>query len=322
MRSSAPISCKSTMVVISVLLFALLIGGPTGGGVSGHRFGYSKPDQRRWSKAHQSCAGKHQSPIAISSSRAVPLYMPAIELVGYNNLLPGPITVHNNGHSVSLAIPKTDPTKGKHPYIFGGKLQNEYELEGLHFHWGDKNNRGAEHVLNDIRYPLEMHIIHRNKKYKNVAEALGYSDGLTVLGFFYQVTEQDSPEINSLVRSFGQIIDYDQSIQLNHTFTLQSLIDGIDMTRFYTYKGSLTTPPCSEAVTWVVFPDLLELSVNQMKRFRTLDTGIHGSPMVDNYRALQPIGNRRVFVRKVNPRFTTLEALEAGQHHSKWDWVY
>lgn len=322
MRSSAPISCNSTMVVISVLLFALLIGGPIGGGVSGHRFGYSKPDQRRWSKAHQSCAGKHQSPIAISSSRAVPLYMPAIELVGYNNLLPGPITVHNNGHSVSLAIPKTDPTKGKHPYIFGGKLQNEYELEGLHFHWGDKNNRGAEHVLNDIRYPLEMHIIHRNKKYKNVAEALGYSDGLTVLGFFYQVTEQDSPEINSLVRSFGQIIDYDQSIQLNHTFTLQSLIDGIDMTRFYTYKGSLTTPPCSEAVTWVVFPDLLELSVNQMKRFRTLDTGIHGSPMVDNYRALQPIGNRRVFVRKVNPRFTTLEALEAGQHHSKWDWVY
>ncbi|XP_053680127.1 carbonic anhydrase 2 [Anopheles nili] len=308
--------------VFSVLLFVLLIGGPPGNGVHGHRFGYSKPDQRRWSKAHQSCAGKHQSPIAISSHRADSIYMPAIELVGYNNLLPGPITVHNNGHSVSLAIPKTDPTKGKHPYIFGGKLQNEYELEGLHFHWGDKNSRGAEHVLNDVRYPLEMHIIHRNRKYKSVAEALGYSDGLTVLGFFYQVTEKDEPGINTLVRSFGHIIDYDQTIQLNHTFTLQSLIEGIDLTRFYTYKGSLTTPPCSEAVTWVLFPDLLELSVNQMKRFRTLDTGVHGSPMVDNYRALQPIGNRRIFVRKINPRFTSLDVFEDALHHSKWDWVY
>lgn len=53
--------------------------------------------------------------------------------------------------AVSLSIPKTDPAIGKHPHIFGGKLENEYELEGLHFHWGDKNNRGAEHVLNDIR---------------------------------------------------------------------------------------------------------------------------------------------------------------------------
>lgn len=81
--------------------------------------------------------------------------MPAIEMVGYNNLLPGPLNVHNNGHSVSLTIPK--PSKAaldageKHPFVFGGKLRNEYELEGLHFHWGDKNNRGSEHVLNDIR---------------------------------------------------------------------------------------------------------------------------------------------------------------------------
>lgn len=52
---------------------------------------------------------------------------------------------------VSFSIPKTDPSKGRHPYIFGGKMENEYELEGLHFHWGDKNNRGAEHVLNDVR---------------------------------------------------------------------------------------------------------------------------------------------------------------------------
>lgn len=118
--------------------------------------------------------------------------MPAIEMVSYNNLLPGPLTVSNNGHSVSLTIPKTPKdiidVGERHPYIFGGKLKNEYELEGLHFHWGDKNNRGSEHVLNDIRYPMEMHIIHRNKRYKSVKEALQYDDGLTVLGFFYQVS--------------------------------------------------------------------------------------------------------------------------------------
>lgn len=39
-----------------------------------------------------------------------------------------------------------------------------------------------EHVLNDIRYPLEMHMIHRNRKYESIDEALAHKDGLTVLG--------------------------------------------------------------------------------------------------------------------------------------------
>lgn len=93
--------------------------------------------------------------------------------------------------SVALTIPKYSSEEEKKgfrlPYIFGGPLDNEYEIEGLHFHWGDKNNRGSEHTLNDMRLPLEMHIIHRNKKYRNLAEALQHPDGLCVLAFFYQV---------------------------------------------------------------------------------------------------------------------------------------
>lgn len=309
--------------ICAQLVAILLVGAPAASDARHHhRFGYTRPEQRRWSRAHEQCAGKHQSPIAISIGRATPINMPAIELVGYHNLLPGTIMVHNNGHSVSLEIPKTDSAKGKHPYMFGGKMPNEYVLEGLHFHWGDKNNRGAEHVLNDIRYPLEMHIVHRNRKYKNIPEALGYTDGITVLGFFYQVTEHDSPEIAHLLRSFPQIEEFDHQVSLNYTFTLHSLLGAVDLTRFYTYKGSLTTPPCSEAVTWVIFPDPLNISITQIRRFRALDTSLHGSPMVDNYRALQPLGNRRIFVRKVNARHTALDLVRNEIDHTMWDWVY
>jgi carbonic anhydrase len=55
-------------------------------------------------------------------------------------------------------------------------------LVGLHFHWGERNNKGAEHVLNDIRHPIEMHIVHRNRKYKTIDEAIEHRDGLTVFG--------------------------------------------------------------------------------------------------------------------------------------------
>lgn len=291
-----------------------------------HRFGYSEAEQRRWSRQSKHCSGKHQSPIRISSGRAIPLHIPAIETIGYHNLLPGPLLIHNNGHSVSLTIPKPTQekiTEGyKHPYVFGGKLQNEYELEGLHFHWGDRNNRGSEHVMNDIRYPMEMHIIHRNRKYKNVAEALSYPDGLTVLGFFYQIREADNPDLTTIVKNLDTVEDFDKNISLNFTFSLASLINGIDTEKFYTYKGSLTTPPCSEAVTWILFPDSLPVSVSQMNKFRKLSNGIEGSVLVDNYRALQPIGNRRVFVRKVNTRNTQLDQMSNEIHYNKWDWLY
>lgn len=89
--------------------------------------------------------------------------------------------------SLSAASINDDGYEKIIPYVFGGRLTNEYVLEGLHFHWGNRNNLGSEHVVNDIQYPLEMHIIHRNRRYPNVSEALKHGDGLTVLAFFYQV---------------------------------------------------------------------------------------------------------------------------------------
>lgn len=99
-------------------------------------------------------------------------------------------------------------------------------------------------------------------------------------------------------------------------------MEGVDLEKFFTYKGSLTTPPCSEVVTWILYPDPLSVSVTQMAKFRQLSNGIEGSVLVDNYRALQPLGNRRVFVRRVNAKNTKLNLLHKEVHFSKWDWLY
>jgi len=93
---------------------------------------------------------------------------------------------------VTIGIPKGNMSGDQEeflPYIRGAKLPGEFEVEGLHFHWGDKNNRGSEHVINDIRYTMEMHIVHRNKKYATIGEALNHPDGAAVLGFFFNVSE-------------------------------------------------------------------------------------------------------------------------------------
>lgn len=143
-----------------------------------------------------------------------------------------------NVRLVSMSVPKDALKKHERlPYIFGGKLHDEYEIEGLHFHWGDKNNRGSEHLLNDIRYPMEMHIIHRNRRYATVSEALNHEDGLCVLGFFYQISEHESDVLTNIVRNITYIEDYNKTVLLNSTFSLSSLLGDIDTDRFYMYRG-------------------------------------------------------------------------------------
>lgn len=72
---------------------------------------------------------------------------------------------------------------------------------------------------------------------------------------------------------------------------------------YWTYLGSLTTPPCTESVTWIVFKEAIELSQEQIKNFRNLkcyDAGeecpcdeLNGQ-VINNYRPPLPLGNREL----------------------------
>jgi carbonic anhydrase len=97
----------------------------------------------------------------------------------------------------------------------------------------------------------------------------------------------------------------------------------------FVFQGSLTTPKCNPSVTWVLFPETISVSINQIGKFRSLSNGIEGLLLVDNYRHLQPIGNRKVFLRSVSSRTTKLEKLMISEHSTidlddedPSDWYY
>jgi len=172
--------------------------------------------------------------------------------------------------------------------ISGGPLDQTYDVAQLHFHWGSSDVRGSEHLLNGKSFPLEMHIVHTN------------GDDIAVTGFFFDIDKSDNDQLAPLIDHLADIRNTGDKISMkNEGFGLSNLLAGLaplgsaPTSPYTTYKGSLTTPPCTEGVRWINFLTPIKISATQMETFRTL-LKEDGTPIRYNYRGVQLLNDRKV----------------------------
>nr|XP_048287253.1 carbonic anhydrase 7 isoform X2 [Myodes glareolus] len=139
-----------------------------------------------------------------------------------------------------------------------------------------------------------LHLVHWNaKKYSTFGEAAAAPDGLAVVGVFLE-TGDEHPSMNRLTDALYMVRFKDTKAQFNY-FNPKCLLP--TSRHYWTYPGSLTTPPLSESVTWIVLREPIRISERQMEKFRSLlftsedDDRIH---MVNNFRPPQPLKGRVV----------------------------
>ncbi|XP_038613379.1 carbonic anhydrase 5B, mitochondrial isoform X2 [Tachyglossus aculeatus] len=178
--------------------------------------------------------------------------------------------------------------------ITGGPLEGNYRLKQFHFHWGAINDWGSEHTVDSKCYPAELHLVHWNAvKYESFEDAAMEENGLAVIGVFLKLGTHHK-ELQKLVDALPAIKHKDTLIefgQFDPSCLMPSCPD------FWTYSGSLTTPPLSESVTWIIKKKPIEVDHNQLEEFRMLlftSAGEKEKKMVDNFRPLQPLMNRTV----------------------------
>ncbi|KAI4534131.1 hypothetical protein MG293_014991 [Ovis ammon polii] len=178
--------------------------------------------------------------------------------------------------------------------ISGGPLENHYRLKQFHFHWGAVNEWGSEHTVDDHVYPAELHLVHWNAvKYQNYTDAVTGADGLAVVGVFLKLGARHK-ELQELVAVLPDIKHKDARAALG-PFQPSCLLPACR--DYWTYPGSLTTPPLSESVTWIIHKKPIEVAQDQLAAFRSLLFSVPGEEekaMVNNYRPLQPLMNRKV----------------------------
>ncbi|WP_343329474.1 carbonic anhydrase family protein [Polaribacter staleyi] len=224
--------------------------------------GETAPEHWAEIEKNSDCGGKKQSPINIIDVDT----KPQVEKENPLNILYSPSTklkqAINNGHSIQFDFETGDSIQYK---------GNTYFLLQLHFH------EPSEHTINGVRFPLEIHLVHKSKSNKYTVMSILAKEGTKSQLFeffesFLPIKENETKEIH-------------KPLDLSTLFPKN--------TNFYSYGGSLTTPPCTESVNWMVFKEPIIISVDEVLKLKS-------NMPKDNYRNEQPLNDRVVTLNKFN----------------------
>ncbi|EFN75380.1 Carbonic anhydrase 7 [Harpegnathos saltator] len=226
-------------------------------------FGYAHENgPHTWKNLYPESAGSNQSPINITSRQAI-VVQPHEPLQWSNyNSIPLSMSLSNDGHTVILRGVWDEPTS---PQLQGGPLSDKYNFFNILFHWGPSNQDGSEHTLDYVRYSMEMQVVHTKHGINSPKDAiiLGARDGIVIVSFFFQVSAVDNPYLDHVVSNLWKIVHPSSKVKIP-PFPLEWIFTPFDRD-YYAYSGSLSQPPCSEVVTWIVQKDPIVISALQVE---------------------------------------------------------
>jgi carbonic anhydrase len=242
----------------SILVAALLSSGAIAFAEERHHWGYSgEGAPKNWGKLDPNfaaCAsGKSQSPIDLGKSTKSD--GKAVEF----DYKKGTAEIVNNGHTIQVN------------YLPGSTITvdgQRYELKQFHFH------APSENTINGKHFPMEGHLVHADKDGKLAVVGIMFSEGAA------------NPLLASLWKEMPGKADEKHALA-----DPQNALDLLPAERhFYRFAGSLTTPPCSEGVSWLVVTTPVTASKAQVAAFAK--TMGHA-----NNRPVQPLNARQVVLQ-------------------------
>ena len=162
--------------------------------------------------------------------------------------------ISNNGHTIQV-----DTAPGR-SIVYNGI---RYDLLQFHFH------APSEHTIQGAA-PMEVHFVHRDAN----------SGNLAVVGILLTEGDGDNEAYGAVLEDMPA--EAGDPAALPAPLAMQTLLP--EGRGYYTYQGSLTTPPCSEIVRWLLLDTPIALSAGQIAAYTTLYS--------NNARPVQPLGKR------------------------------
>jgi carbonic anhydrase len=196
--------------------------------------------------------GQVQSPIDIPDASARKGDLPPMLF----NYKPSPLNIIDNGHTIQVNYA---------PGSFVTVEGKRYELVQFHFH------KPSEEKIDGKSYDMVAHLVHQ-----------GPGGKLAVVAVLL-----DAGKENRLIKTLWDNLPKEKGKENIVDALKINAVDLLPQSKgYYTFAGSLTTPPCSEDVTWFVLKTPVQVSADEIARFA------RSYPM--NARPVQPLNGRDI----------------------------
>lgn len=258
-----------------------------------------------WSSVSFSCDGGLQSPVDIATSDATQQEYDAPLTAEFNsddscNFGDGDIcgNLVNNGRALIFQINKerTDLR------LRGGPLPDlaEYRLEKIKFHFGcdDDGEGGSEHKLDGKKQVAEMQLMFYKEEFGDYMQANNKPEGLAGISVLLEKGDSQESlgvlenELQNMLNKGTQV----EEVQLQLFKLVPDLLN--PKAKFFTYQGSMTIPPCSESVRWIIMKNPVKITEDQLAQLRALEATDENAyepvQMCNNIRTLQELNGREV----------------------------
>ncbi|MCX8650295.1 carbonic anhydrase family protein [Gilliamella sp. B2776] len=240
---------KQNIIIVALMLISLSCTAAEDTSHWGYE-GQEKPEN--WGKLsieYSTCEnGKNQSPINIDH----------VLKTHHENLKfsfeAGKQEIINNGHTIEISV------SGDNQLTLDDQI---FKLQQFHFHTISENTIKGKH------YPMEAHFVYKNKDGELTVVALMFDYG--------KENQEIAKAWQQMPTESGNKTILDRTIDIKKLFPKK-----LD---YYRFSGSLTTPPCTEGVRWIVFEKSVTASDEQIQKFHSI---MHH----DNNRPVQPLNGR------------------------------
>ncbi|KAM4613068.1 receptor-type tyrosine-protein phosphatase gamma [Polymixia lowei] len=248
-----------------------------------------------WAVSYPECGERNQSPVDIVDEDAqVSQQYQELTLDKFNIESSNQTTMKNTGKTVAVLL-KDDY------FVRGAGLPGRFKAEKMEFHWGQSNgSAGSEHSISGRRFPVEMQIyLYNSDDFDSLGSAIKERRIIAAMAVFFELGLKDNPAVDPIIQGLKGVVHHEKETNLK-SFILRDLLPS-SLNSYYRYTGSLTTPPCSKVVEWIIFSRPVYLSYPQLEAFYSIFTTEQQDHVKsveylrNNYRPLQDLDNRVVF---------------------------